>query len=110
MTAVHRVGTGTGSSTVAGRNPHAGQPFDDDDAAIAAALEDVCVPALLCSLVHMTGDPTWIRELPLRQLPSSMDFQCGLTADEQAGIRHRALGAIAAYRDAGCEPHELSRP
>ena len=43
------------------RNPHAGRPFTDDDAAIAAALEDVSVPALLCSLVHITGDPSWIR-------------------------------------------------
>ena len=41
------------------RNPHAGEPFLDDDEAIAAALEDVSVPALLCSLVHMTGDPSW---------------------------------------------------
>ena len=43
------------------RNPHAGVPFTDDDATIAAALEDVSVPALLCSLVHITGDPSWIR-------------------------------------------------
>ena len=43
------------------RNPHAGRPFTDDDAAIAAALEDVSVPALLCSMVHITGDPSWIR-------------------------------------------------
>lgn len=28
------------------RNPHAGLPFDDDDAAIARALEDVSIPAL----------------------------------------------------------------
>ena len=33
------------------RNPHAGEPFDADDATIAAALEDVSTPALLCSLV-----------------------------------------------------------
>ena len=45
-----------------GRNPHVGEPFTDDDAAIAAALEDVAVPVLLCSLVHMTGDPSWIRD------------------------------------------------
>src|SRR5438132_1995446 len=38
----------------------------------------VCVPALLCSLVHMTGDPSWIRERPLPQLASSSDYQCGL--------------------------------
>ena len=43
------------------RNLHAGRPFEDDDPAIAAALEDASVPALLCPLVHMTGDPAWIR-------------------------------------------------
>jgi len=43
------------------RNPHAGEPFADDDATIALWLEDANVPALLCSLVHMTGDPSWIR-------------------------------------------------
>src|SRR6478672_2195412 len=85
-------------------NPHAGEPFSDDDATIAAALEDVSVPALLCSLVHMTGDASWIRERPLLRLPSSSDYQCGLSAEEQADIRRRALPVIAAYRDAGCEP------
>ena len=44
------------------RNPFAGEPFTDADASIAAALEDVNVPALLCSLVHMTGDAGWIRD------------------------------------------------
>ena len=43
------------------RNPHAAEPFTDDDQEIAVALQDVSVPALLCSLVHMTGDPAWIR-------------------------------------------------
>ncbi|HEX7096757.1 MAG TPA: NAD(P)/FAD-dependent oxidoreductase [Acidimicrobiales bacterium] len=91
------------------RNPHAGEPFTDDDATIAAALEDVCVPALLCSLVHITGDASWIRERSLRVLGSSADYQCGLTAQEQADIRRRALPVIAAYRDRGCEPVELPR-
>lgn len=89
------------------RNPHAGEPFTDDDAAIATALQDVSVPALLCSLVHMTGDPSWVREQELRVLPSSSDYQCGLTPDEQAEIRRRALPVIAAYRDRGCEPVPL---
>ena len=30
-------------------NPHAGAAITDDDAAIAAALEDVSIPTLLCS-------------------------------------------------------------
>ncbi|MCB0995244.1 MAG: NAD(P)/FAD-dependent oxidoreductase [Acidimicrobiales bacterium] len=90
------------------RNPHAGQPFSDGDAAIAAALQDVAVPALLCSLVHMTGDPSWVRDRSLRTLPSSLDYQCGLTDDEIADLRARALPVIAAYRDGGCEPAEVS--
>ncbi len=43
------------------RNPYAGEPFDEGEAAVAAVLSDVSVPALLCSLVHMIGDPQWIR-------------------------------------------------
>jgi 4-hydroxyacetophenone monooxygenase len=69
----------------------------------------VSVPALLCSLVHMTGDPAWIRERPLTQLPSSADYQCGLTAEERADFTRRALPVIAAYRDGGCEPRPLDR-
>jgi len=69
------------------RNPHVGEPFTDDDAAIAAALEDVSVPVLLCSLVHMTGDPSWIRELSLRSMPTSADVQGGLDDEELAAIR-----------------------
>ena len=91
------------------RNPHVGEPFTDDDAAIAAALEDLSVPVLLCSLVHMTGDPSWIRERPLRSMPSSADLQGGLDEEELAAIRRRAVPAIAAYRDGGCIPHELPR-
>ena len=37
-------------------NPHAGLAITDDDATIAAALEDVSIPTLMLSLVHMTGD------------------------------------------------------
>jgi 4-hydroxyacetophenone monooxygenase len=89
------------------RNPHAGEPFDDDDGAIAAALEDVSVPALLCSLVHMTGDPSWIRG-PIRpRIATLVEFQGGLTDEERADVRARALPAIAAYRDAGCEPQPV---
>ena len=41
------------------RNPHAGIPFtaaDMSDDAIAKALEDVSIPTLLLSCVHMSGD------------------------------------------------------
>ena len=91
------------------RNPHAGEPLTDDDATIAAALEDVSIPALLCSLVHMTGDPSWIRGDIRPRFANSLDFQSGISADKQAEVRGRALPAIAAYRDAGCAPHDLPR-
>ncbi len=32
----------------------------DDDAVIASALEDLSVPTLMLSLVHLTGDPRWV--------------------------------------------------
>ena len=81
----------TDPRTVAARNPHAGVAFRDGDAAIATALADVNVPALLCSLVHMTGDASWIRERSLPQLAAATDYQCGLTEADLADIRRRAL-------------------
>ena len=83
------------------RNPHAGRPFTDDDAAIAAALEDVSVPALLCSLVHMTGDPSWIRG-DLRPHASALNDYQG-SHDRGGAWPRRAVGrcpAIVAFRDA----------
>ena len=93
----------------AARNPHFGRPFDDDDAAIAAALEDVSVPALLCSLVHMTGDPSWIRGPRRPRMAGPSLLQGNMPLDEQNAVRREALPVVAAYRDAGCHPRELPR-
>lgn len=92
------------------RNPHAGEPFTDGDEVIASALQDVSVPALLCSLVHMSGDPSWIRGDLGPRVALSMDIQSGIPPEEQEEARRRALPVIAAYRDGGCQPHELPRP
>jgi len=89
------------------RNPHAGEPFTDDDAAIASALKDVSVPALMCSLVHVTGDPSWIRGRVKPRLALAFDVQSGIPVEEQEEIRAAALPVIAAYRDGGCQPKEL---
>ncbi len=84
------------------QNPHAGAPYFDDDATIERALEDVSIPALLCSLVHMTGDPSWIRG-DLRPQGSMLNEYQGYMPEEmKAEARRRALPAIAAYREAGC--------
>jgi 4-hydroxyacetophenone monooxygenase len=90
------------------RNRFAGQPFDDGDEAIAAALEEVSVPALLASLVHMTGDPSWVRGDIQPNVGMSLDIQGGMSEEDMAEVRRRALPAIAAYRDGGCVPVELS--
>ena len=42
-------------------------------------------------------------------MPNAADLQGGLDDEELADIRRRAVPAIAAYRDGGCIPHELSR-
>ncbi len=91
------------------RHPHAGQPFSDDDATIARALEDASIPALLCSLVHMTGDPKWIRGPWRPRMALATALQGEMPPEEQDAARNEALAAIEAYRDAGCEPKPLSR-
>ncbi len=85
-------------------NPHAGAPFTDDDAAIRAALEDVSIPTLMCALVHITGDPSWIRG---EFQPAGLflnEYQGFMDEELQSRAREAALPVIAAYRDAGCVP------
>ena len=84
------------------RNPHAGAPFGDDDASIERVLHDVSIPALMCSMVHITGDPSWIRG-DIRPVGSALnEYQGYMTEADKAEIRRRALPAIAAFRDNDC--------
>lgn len=91
------------------RNPHAGVPFDTPDAEIAAALEDVSIPTLLLSLVHMSGDPGIIRG---RLRPAGLflnEVQGYMSEEDKAEARALALEVITAYRDRGCpEPDPVS--
>jgi 4-hydroxyacetophenone monooxygenase len=91
------------------RNPHAGVPFVATDEEIARALEDVSIPTLLLSLVHLTGDPSLIRG-DLR--PAGLflnEVQGYLSEEDKARARELALEHLIAYRDAGCpEPAPLS--
>ncbi len=85
-----------------GRSRHAGVPFTDDDATLAAFLEDLSVPTLMASMVHLTGDPSWIRG-DVRPLGIYLnEVQGFLPPEDQAAVRARALDAIRAYRDGGC--------
>jgi 4-hydroxyacetophenone monooxygenase len=84
------------------RNRYAGEQITDDDATIAAALEDVSVPALLMSMVHMTGDPSYLRG---EHVPTGIylnEVQGFMSPEAQSAVRAEALRVIAAYRDGGC--------
>jgi 4-hydroxyacetophenone monooxygenase len=90
------------------RNQHAGLPFDTADDEIAAALEDVSIPTLMLSLVHMSGDAELIRG---RLQPAGLflnEVQGYMTEEDKAEVRVLALDVIRDYRDRGCpEPAPL---
>ncbi|MBU9762524.1 NAD(P)/FAD-dependent oxidoreductase [Mycobacterium sp. TNTM28] len=95
------------------RSFHVGQPFTTPDAEIAAALEQVSIPTLLLSLVHITGDPRFIREFKQAGLFLN-EVQGFMSEEDKARAREVALPILADYRDRGCPvpdplPAELVR-
>jgi 4-hydroxyacetophenone monooxygenase len=95
------------------RNLHAGRPFsatDASDDAIARALEDVSIPTLLLSCVHMSGDAR-ILDGPVR--PQGLflnEVQGFLSEEDKARARALALDVIRAWRDRGCPEPEPVGP
>jgi 4-hydroxyacetophenone monooxygenase len=80
------------------------ETIKDDDTAIAAALADVSVPALMASVVQITGDLSYVRG-PIRPREFVMnEFQGKLREEEKDELRRAALNVICAWRDAGCPP------
>jgi 4-hydroxyacetophenone monooxygenase len=78
------------------------RPISEDDETIAAALEDVSVPALLMSMVHMTGDPTLLRG-PRRPVGIYLnEVQGFMSPEDQAAVRAEAVRVVARFRDGGC--------
>ena len=76
------------------------QPIDGD-AAIAAALEDASVPALLLSVMHMSGDYSLL-DGPLRPQGCYLnELQGFMPPEDQAAARALAFDAIRRYRDRG---------
>lgn len=83
------------------RSFHVGQPFATPDDEIAAALEQVSIPTLLLSLVHITGDPRYIREFKQAGLFLN-EVQGFMSEEDKARVREAALPVIVDYRDRGC--------
>ena len=95
------------------RNPHAGEPFTDSDEDIAAACEDLSVPALLMACVHMAGDDATRRSIlegPYKPMGLFLNETQGYMSEEdKAQARALALRIIADYRDRGCpDPDPIS--
>ena len=75
----------------------------EDDAAIAAAIEQASVPCLAMSMIHMSGD-TSILDSEFRPLGLFInEFQGYMSEEAKTEIRSRALEVIKKFRDGGCE-------
>ena len=76
------------------RSRYAGQPFTTSTTDIAAALEQVSIPTLLLSLVHITGDPRFVRDFK----PAGIflnEVQGFMSEEDKARARAEALPVIA---------------
>ncbi|MCV7006956.1 flavin-containing monooxygenase [Mycobacterium gordonae] len=90
------------------RSRYAGEPFTTSTPEIAAALQDVSIPTLLLSLVHITGDPRFIRDFKQMGLFLN-EVQGFMSEDDKSRARAEALAVLTDYRDRGCpEPPPLS--
>jgi len=77
------------------------EPFDDDDATIAAYLNDLSPAALLMSLIHMSGDRALL-DSELRPRSSFIfDPNDGHDGESLARLHDKAKEVIARYRDGG---------
>lgn len=82
-----------------------GLPFADaDDATLRRAVDEASVPALLMSMVHMTGDLSLLDELPRPVMLIAMDLQGAMSEPDKAAVRDRAFEIARDYRDRGCPP------
>ncbi len=87
-----------------------GLPFDDPDDVLRAAIDAASVPALLMSMVHMTGDLSILDELPRPFLLIAMDLQGGMSEPDKQVVRERAFAVARDYRDRGCPPPFVPDP
>lgn len=78
-----------------------GLPFDDSDDVIRTAIAEASVPALLMSMVHMTGDLALLDELPGPFMLIAMDLQGGMSEPDKQAVRDRAFEVVRDYRDRG---------
>src|SRR5690348_3258057 len=81
-------------------------PITDSDETIRAALESAHLPSLIAALVHLSGDASLVKGDIKPVYDFFGDGQGGLTEEQRARTKERALTAIKAYRDRG---HKLAQ-
>jgi 4-hydroxyacetophenone monooxygenase len=80
---------------------------DASDETIAEMLQQAELPSLLPALAYLTGDMSLVASEvrpPAQQAAVVLAPQGGLTAEQQAVARVRALAALIRFRDEGCIP------
>jgi 4-hydroxyacetophenone monooxygenase len=87
-----------------------GLSFADSDDVIRDAVAQASVPALLMSMVHMTGDLSLLDELPHPFALIAMDLQGAMSEPDKNAVRERAFEVIRDYRDRGCPPPYVPGP
>ncbi len=77
-------------------------PITATDAEIARALESANIPALMASIVHLTGDTSVLRGRIRPGAAALGDLTGGLSDADKAEVRRMVLAALVTYRDGGC--------
>ena len=72
------------------------------DAELERMLAGASVPALIMSLVHLTGDVSVLRGDIRPKKPLINEYHGGLSEEQNARVRGLALTALKDYRDRGC--------
>ncbi len=90
------------NESIPARSRYAGDVITATDDEISAALEDLSIPTLLMSLVHMTGDLSFLSGPNVPAGNYLNEVQGFMSPESQAQVRSVALQVICEYRDSGC--------
>ena len=78
------------------RSFHSARPFSTPTSEIAAALEEVSIPTLLLSMVHLTGDPSFVRDFAQAGLFLN-EIQGFMSEEDKARLWPRLTASWPAY-------------
>jgi len=80
------------------------KPITEDDQFIANALQSAHIPSLMCALVHITGDPAWVRGDIRPEISFFGDEQGNISEADQQRVRDAALAELKKLRDGAAVP------